>query len=179
MKKEAFEILLSRGEDTKTQFKRDITNVTQLSLEMVAFSNCLGGKLFIGIDDSGFVTGLSDADIRRLNQLVSNAASQNVVPPIYPQTEVVAYEDKKLLCVTVRYGANKPYCTKDGRYVTKSGSDKRMISNEEMKRLFQESGKLYADETLMQNADWNDIDKEMFSEFYEKKFGEPCQLSEL
>jgi predicted HTH transcriptional regulator len=74
--------LIDKGEDSKTQFKKDITNATQLAQEMVAFSNTKGGFIIVGVDDSGNVTGLESSDIRRLNQLISNSANETVKPLI-------------------------------------------------------------------------------------------------
>jgi predicted HTH transcriptional regulator len=64
--------LIDKGEDSRTQYKKDITNAIQLAQEMVAFSNTKGGFIIVGVDDSGNVTGLENSDIRRLNQLISN-----------------------------------------------------------------------------------------------------------
>lgn len=179
MDKSEFEILLRHGEDSRTQFKKDFTNASAMALELIAFSNALGGKLLIGVNDSGNVTGLSDDDIRRLNQLLSNAASENTVPPVYPASEVFEYENKKVMVVTVPYGASKPYATKDGRFVTKAGADKRMISGDEMRRLYQESGKIFAEETPFRNCDWKNIDSDYFLEFYKKKYGEDLDESKI
>lgn len=46
-------------------------------------------------------------------------------------------------------------------------------SQDELRRLFQESGKLYADEMTFKNADFKDIDLELFKQFHEKKYGVP------
>jgi len=179
MKDYELEQLLSRGEDTKTQFKENITNPKQLAEEFVAFSNSLGGKLILGVADEGIVKGLSSEDIRRLNQMISNVASQHVSPPIHPLTEIIDYEAKKILVITIHYGNNKPYSTNDGKYVTRSGADKRIISNDEMQRLFQESGKMFADEMLIKNAKWEDIDLKLFESFYLKKYREPVDLNSI
>ncbi|HLP61773.1 MAG TPA: hypothetical protein VK186_23230 [Candidatus Deferrimicrobium sp.] len=41
------------------------------------------------------------------------------------------------------------YCDNDGAFWVKSGSDKRKVTSpEELQRLFQSSGKIYADEGL-------------------------------
>jgi ATP-dependent DNA helicase RecG len=53
---------------------------------MVAFSNSGGGRIYIGVNDSGQVTGLSAADIHRLNNLISNVASEGMTPSINPPT---------------------------------------------------------------------------------------------
>ncbi|MEJ2754833.1 MAG: ATP-binding protein, partial [Gammaproteobacteria bacterium] len=65
--------ILSQGEDSRHQFKADITNVDALAAEIVSFSNTIGGRIFIGVNDDGSVRGLSGADVARLNQLVANA----------------------------------------------------------------------------------------------------------
>ena len=104
-----FEVLLNRGEDSRLQFKKDFTNVKSLALELVVFSNAVGGQLIIGVDDSWNVSGISGEDISRLNQLLSNAASENTVPPVYPLSEIFEYGDKKVMIVTVPYSAGKRF----------------------------------------------------------------------
>lgn len=167
--------LIAKGEDTRTQFKENINNADQLAQEIVAFSNCLGGTIIIGVKDNGEVKGISDDDLRRLNQLTANASSENVKPPVFPQTEIVDFENKKVMMIHVPYGANRPYCTNKGIYLTKAGSDKRKASPEELKRLFQESGKLYADEMTFKDSDFKDVDIELFENFYQRKYGEPFE----
>ena len=39
--------LLSRGEDSRHQFKENFSNADALAAEIVAFSNTAGGKIFI------------------------------------------------------------------------------------------------------------------------------------
>ena len=79
--------VLGRGEDSRHQFKRDETNADSIAAELAAFANSGGGLLLLGVDDNGKVTGLDAVNVRRLNQLISNAASQNVCPPVHPTTE--------------------------------------------------------------------------------------------
>lgn len=169
--------IIDKGEDSRTQFKKDITNAVQLAQEMVAFSNTRGGFIIVGVDDSGNIAGLESEDIRRLNQLISNGANENVKPPITPFSEIIKVEDKKVLVIEIKEGVNKPYCTSEGVYFTKVGSDKRKISQEELLRLFQESGKIYADETIVQGSSIIDIDKELFYSFYEKQYGESVEAT--
>lgn len=70
------------GEDSMRQFKVDVRNAESLAAEMVAFSNSAGGTLYIGVADDGSVPGLTAPDVARINQLISNAASQLVRSPI-------------------------------------------------------------------------------------------------
>ncbi len=39
-----------------------------------------------------------------------------------------------------------------------------------LKRLFQSSGKLHADETVFARTDWRDLDMEQFRSFYQRKY---------
>jgi predicted HTH transcriptional regulator len=159
---------ISNGEDSYTQFKVDITNNDKLAEELVAFSNAKGGVLIIGVSDNNDVVGLSDDDIRRLNQLIGNVINSNITPPITPITEIKTLKDKKLLIVTVEDGSNKPYSTNKGIYLTKAGSDKRKISPEELKRLFDQSKKLFADEEPVRETDITDLNQQLFDKFLEK-----------
>jgi len=81
--------ILSQGEDSRNQFIENVHNSDALAAEMVAFSNTLGGKLFVGVKDDGTIIGLSTADISRLNQLISNASSENIKPAINPLSIVM------------------------------------------------------------------------------------------
>ncbi len=149
---------IQNGEDSYTQFKRDITNADKLAQELVAFSNARGGVIIIGVEDDGRVVGLEAEDVRRLNQLIGSVTHTHVVPPIYPLVKVESIENQKVLIVEVSEGVNKPYATNGGVYLTKAGSDKRKISPQELKRLFAESGNLYPDEELLFDSTIADVD---------------------
>lgn len=100
---------LACGEDSRHQFKRDASNVDSMAAELAAFANSGGGTLFIGINDDGSLAGLDDSAVRRLNQLLGNAASQHVRPPIHPLTENVLTTQGLVIMVTVPDGLAKPY----------------------------------------------------------------------
>ena len=117
--------LLSRGEDSRHQFKAYITNADALAAEIVAFSNTAGGRIFIGVNDDGSVRGLSGAELTRLNQLIANAASQNVRPAVNPLTDNVPHPAGTVLALTIAEGISKPYMDKNGAIWVKNGADKR------------------------------------------------------
>lgn len=166
--------ILSQGEDSRHQFKADINNGDALAAEIVSFSNTVGGRIFIGVNDDGSVLGLSGIDVARLNQLVANAASQNVRPAVNPITENVAHPAGTVMVITVSEGVNKPYMDKNGAIWVKSGSDKRRAtSREEIQRLFQQSGMIHADESPVVGLGAGDVDMPYFEGFFEQQFGEP------
>ena len=130
---------IALGEDSRRQFKRDVTNADSLAAEMAAFANSEGGTIFLGVADDGSLPGLSRADVKRLNQLIGNAASQHVRSPLTVQTENIGVGDERVVIVlTVPKGQDKPYFDRNGVIWLKSGADKRRVnSKEELRRLFQ------------------------------------------
>lgn len=165
--------VLAQGEDSYNQFKKDITNIDALAQDIIAFSNTLGGSLFIGVDDDGTVTGLSADDVRRLNQLLSNAASQNVKPAVNPLSEIAMIDDRRIMIIDVAKGVNKPYQDKNGVIWVKNGADKRKAtSREEIQRLFQQSGLVHADIGPAAGMTVADLDMVYFREFFQKRYGE-------
>ena len=170
--KEALEII-RRGEDSRHQFKRNISNTDSLAADMVAFSNGSGGIILIGVSDSGDIKGLSDDDVRRLNQLISNVASQHIEPSINPVTENIHVNDALIMLVHVQAGINKPYQDKNGVFWVKSGADKRKAtSREEIQRMFQNANLLHADEMPVHKLGLNDFDLLYFNNYFQKRFGQ-------
>ena len=166
--------ILSRGEDSRHQFKADVTNADALAGEIVAFSNTAGGRIFIGVNDDGSVRGLSGDDVARLNQLVANAASQNVRPAVNPLTDNVPHPAGTVMVVSIPEGISKPYMDRNGAIWVKSGPDKRRAtSREELQRLFQQAGLVHADETPVAGLGAGDVDMSYFEAFFEQQFGEP------
>ena len=172
--------IISRGEDSKHQFKANMTNATSLAQEMVAFSNSGGGTVFIGVNKDRTLAGLNGDDIDRLNQLVSNAASQHVKPPINPQTENRVVEDNHLMRVVVPDGIRKPYMDLNGVIWVKSGSDKRKAtSHEEIQRIFQSAGLIYGDKIPVPETSLADIDADYFKKFFDKNFNAPLEQQQV
>jgi len=172
--------ILAQGEDSQNQFKKNINNNESLSSEMVALSNGKGGRIFIGVEDKGVISGLTAEDIKRLNEMISNVASEHVRPAINPVTQNMMTENGLVLIVEVPPGINKPYQDKNGVFWVKSGSDKRKAtSREEIQRLFQSSGLVHADESPANGLTIADIDMEYFRKFFQQRYGEPLEKQQL
>ena len=155
------------GESSKVQFKVRVNNANSIGAEMVAFSNTEGGMIIVGIDDkTGNISGLSYEELQSTNQLLSNSAFNNVKPPIYIYTETVKVEDQNVIVALISEGTSKPHMDKNGSIWVKNGSDKRRVTvKEEIARLLQSSGNLYADETIVNGTTVNDIDEKYFQKF--------------
>lgn len=139
---------IALGEDSSRQFKVDIRNAESLALEMAAFANSAGGAILIGVADDGSLPGLGRDDVNRINQLISNAASQLMRSPLTVLTENLVLESEQIVIVLrIPSGLDKPYFDKNGVIWLKCGADKRRVnSKEELRRLFQISDQFHADE---------------------------------
>lgn len=172
--------IISRDEDSQHQFKANVTNETSLAQEMVAFSNTLGGQIFIGVSDDGTISGLTRQDMGRLSNLVSNAASQQVKPPINPITENISHPDGLVMVVNITQGISKPYMDKNGVIWVKNGPDKRKAtSREEIQRMYQSAGLIHGDDIPVPGMTVADLDENAFAKFYESQFEEALDKQEL
>lgn len=168
---QALQIIINRGEDGRHQFKANFTNVNALAAEMVAFSNSQGGLLLIGVYDDGQLAGLTREDIGRLNQLVANAATQSVRPPINPYSENIATAKGLVMVVEIAKGISKPYMDNQGLIWVKAGADKRKVTaREEIQRMYQAAHLIHGDEIPANGIGINKLDKDYFAAFLQKHF---------
>ena len=94
-------------ETESIEFKSQFTE--ELYKEVIAFANTDGGIIYIGIDNSGNVTGLKDVD--REYTRITNGIRDAIMPDV---TLFVQYaiQENKVVRVTVSEGSNKPYYLK-------------------------------------------------------------------
>ena len=95
------------GETSCIQFKERVLDKYDIGCEMVAFSNARGGKLVIGIKDkTGAVNALSYTEVQETTNLLSDIASENVVPSILIEVNTFAVKDGNIVIATVKEGIN-------------------------------------------------------------------------
>jgi ATP-dependent DNA helicase RecG len=163
--------IVARGEDSRHQFKGDITNAASLAGEIVAFANSGGGQIFIGVEDDGTLHEHDAAGVHRINQLIANAASNSVRPPINPLTENVPVSTGVVIVLAIPDGISKPYMDNTGAIWVKSGSDKRRVTaREEMQRMFQAAQLVHGDDVLVPGTSLSDIDLDYFRRFFRSRY---------
>lgn len=170
---------ISLGEDSSHQFKVDVKSAEALASELAAFANSHGGVMYIGVGDKGTTPGLDFADVGRINQLISNAASHLVKSPLTVLTENFALESGRIIIIlTVPSGLDKPYFDNHGIIWMKCGSDKRKVnSKEELRRLFQQTDQFHADE-LPTKAGVDKLDKLRFRDFLRDVFNQAFPVND-
>lgn len=180
--------IISVGETSKVQFKKELDNQDKIAAEIIAFSNSKGGMIIFGIEDkTGEIIGLDYEQLQSYNNRIATIANELVKPLVYITTEVVSIElsednKKNVLIVSIEEGISKPYKDRNGAIWIKQGSDKRRVTeNAEQIRLFQYSGSLYLDEMIIPDTSNIDIDiqkVEQYIQIVQKTNPDTVEVSE-
>ncbi|HHX80721.1 MAG TPA: ATP-dependent DNA helicase RecG, partial [Acholeplasmataceae bacterium] len=177
--------IIGSGETSRVQFKKILDNQDGFAAEMIAMSNSKGGIILVGVQDkTGEIVGLDYPSLQDASNRIATIANELVKPLIYITTEVVIIDtkpyEKRVLIVYIEEGINKPYKDRNGTIWIKQGSDKRRVTdNNEIMRLFQQSGNLLADEMEVHGTSIDDINKDTFAEYFRKEFGETYEQKGL
>jgi len=89
--------------------------VDDIKKEIIAFANCDGGKLYIGVRDDGTVIGLDNVDSVSLQ--ISNMVRDAIKPDItmFLHYETIVENGKNIVAVDIQRGTDRPY------YLAKKG----------------------------------------------------------
>ena len=163
---------IKAGEVSGVQFKERILDKYDIACELVAFSNSHGGKLVVGIKDkTGEPNALSYSEVQETTNLLSDIASENVVPSILIKIDTVEVEDGNLVIATVKEGLNKPYHDNKGIVWVKNGADKRKVfDNAELAEMMTDCGSFAPDEAGVRDATVNDLDATTIKQFLGNRF---------
>ena len=163
---------IKAGEVSGVQFKERILDKYDIACELVAFSNSHGGKLVVGIKDkTGETNALSYSEVQETTNLLSDIASENVVPSILIKIDTVEVEDGNLVIATVKEGLNKPYHDNKGIVWVKNGADKRKVfDNAELAEMMTDCGSFAPDEAGVRDATVNDLDATTIKLFLGNRF---------
>lgn len=163
---------IKAGEVSGVQFKERILDKYDIACELVAFSNSHGGKLVVGIKDkTGDPNALSYSEVQETTNLLSDIASENVVPSILIKIDTVEVEDGNLVVATVKEGLNKPYHDNKGIVWVKNGADKRKVfDNAELAEMMTDCGSFAPDEAGVRDATVNDLDATTIKHFLGNRF---------
>lgn len=89
--------------------------VDDIKKEIIAFANCEGGNLYVGVDDDGTIIGLAEPDNVALQ--ISNMVRDSIKPDLtmFLRYETLNVNEKQIIAVNVQRGAQRPY------YIAKKG----------------------------------------------------------
>ena len=100
--------IIARGEGEELEFKQKTTHPNRISRTLVSLANTRGGQVLVGVDDSGRVVGVRDAEEELF--VLREAALHYVEPPLTTlQYQELEEEGRTVLVVTVPESRNKPH----------------------------------------------------------------------
>ena len=160
MKKKELTQILQEGEGQFVEFKEKLDN--SLVKEIVAFANASGGKIFLGVDDSGKVKGISITN-RLKSQIVDYG--KNCDPEIPLSIETL----DNIMIIHVPEGLNKPYQGSKGFYL-RLGANSQKLKRDKILEFSINENKIRFDEQICPDFNFKDFDDEKF-EYYLKLAG--------
>lgn len=118
--------------------------VEDIKKEIIAFANCKGGRLYIGVQDDGTVSGLDNPDETSLQ--ISNMVRDAVKPDLtmFLHYQTLTVEGKNIVVVDIQQGTERPYyiakkgLRPEGVYV-RQGSSSVPATNTAIRRMIKET----------------------------------------
>ena len=159
LKAELLEII-ANGENSGVEFKRDDVRAEQLAKEIVALVNFQGGRVILGVEDDGTISGIHR---NNLEEWVMNIVQDKVHPMILPYYEEIRFDDNNTVAViTFPQGISKPYVVREGgaeKIYIRVGSTSRQATREQQMRLFELGGMLHTEVMPVPKTDMNCLDE--------------------
>jgi ATP-dependent DNA helicase RecG len=120
-------ILISKGEGLQLEFKQTFNAETIETL--VAFANTDGGKVLIGISDTGSILGVTINSESVQNWM--NEIKMKTSPSFIPDLDIVEFESKHIIVFTIQEYPIKPVSTR-GKYFKRIANSNHIITISEV-----------------------------------------------
>jgi len=139
--------LIANGENSGVEFKRDDLRPEQLAKEIVALANFQGGRILLGVDDDGTITGIQRHNLEEW--VMDTVFGRYVHPMILPFYEEIPIDDHhRVAVIGLSQGVTKPYVvrsqSREDIYV-RVGSTSRLATREQQARLYSLGGMLHTE----------------------------------
>ena len=143
-------------ETNKLEYKREYTD--DIKYTVIAFANSEGGKLYIGIDDSGAVTGVNCLDevMLKTTNLIRDAIRPDIT--LFTDCKLEKIDEKTVITVTVQRGTARPYYLASkgirpaGVYVRQGASSVPASEAAILKMIKETSGESYEQERSLNQS---------------------------
>lgn len=161
--------LITNGENSGVEFKRDELQNHELARELVAFSNLEGGMVLLGVENDGTIVGVTR---ERLEEWVMTACRDKIRPGIIPFFErirnVEAEKDVAVVRVPRGGDVHSQWHNNRNSYYIRVGTQSRQPTPQELSRLFQQRGTFRADLRPISGATVTDLDRRRLRDYFER-----------
>lgn len=169
---------IASGEDSFTEFKRDLSQRSDFASEMIAFANMEGGRIFVGVEDHGTIVGVQEP--QRLEEAIINLARHNCIPPLHSIIESVQDDQGKIvLVVEIPRRLEAPHENNSGQCYIRVGTTKRLCTPQERARLLQSASLVHFDEIPVGKTASTDLELAAFAAYYQRIYEQPLADAEV
>ena len=156
--KEEIKELISMGENHLIEFKERVDK--SLIEEICGFANSSGGKVILGVTDSGDIKGINTS-----NQIRSKI--QNTIRQLKPSLNVTVSVEDNLVIIDVPSGEDKPYACSRG-FFKRMGPNTQKLERDEILQIAEVEGRISFEKMVHKTATFEkDFDTEAFERFLE------------
>ena len=159
--------ILQNGENSGVEFKRDDIDLRALAKEIVALANLRGGRVLLGVEDDGSVSGIVR---EKLEEWVMTVCRDKIRPEIIPYFELLRDADagKTVAVIQVEPGwtVHHVWHNSGRTYYIRVGTQTREASQEELERLFQQRGLFRLETRTVSGAGLDALDLRRLKDYF-------------
>ena len=145
--------LIRQGEGAAVEFKERVSQ--SLARQFAGFANAAGGKVLLGVDDTGSVVGVEDSNALR-------ARIQDLARNCDPPVQIVVEPVGRVIVIHVRESEDKPVQCADG-FFARQGAVTQKLTQREIRDFFRSEGSIRFDLTPCPRFRYpDDFDRERF-----------------
>jgi len=165
--------LISNGENSGVEFKRDTIENRALAKELVAFANLRGGRVLLGVDDDGSVVGVTREG---LEEWIMTTCRDKIRPELIPYFELIRDvepgKDVAIVQVDRGWSVHHVWHNNHRTYYIRVGTQSREASPEELERLFQQRGAFRLEVRGVSGSSMRDFDFRRLQDYFQRIRGQ-------
>lgn len=165
--------LISNGENSGVEFKRDTIENRALAKELVAFANLRGGRVLLGVDDDGSVVGVTRGS---LEEWIMTTCRDKIRPELIPYFELIRDvepgKDVAIVHVDRGWAVHHLWHKNHRTYYIRVGTQSREASAEELERLFQQRGAFRLEMRGVSGSSMDDFDSRRLQDYFQRIRGQ-------
>lgn len=166
MTTERIKEILKEGEGLEIEFKTSEFELNKDVFESIcAFLNRKGGHLLLGVNDDGTVLGIIEDCLEDINNNIVTLANnpQKLSPPFYLSTQILNYENKKIIYVFVPE-SSQVHSTSGKIYDRNEDGDFNItFHTEQVTQLYLRKQSIYSENKIYPHLDLRDFKQELFT----------------
>lgn len=167
--------IIANGENSGVEFKRDDCRPEQLAKEIVAMANLRGGKVILGVEDDGAISGIQRGNLEEW--VMDTVISRKIHPVLLPFYEEIQIDtDKRVAVLSFTQGVAKPYVLRHNDredIFIRIGSISRVASREQQARLYATGGLIHMETLPVSGTDIKVLDLERLTDYFANVLSDP------